>query len=156
MNKEILMVAETVSNEKGVDQEVIFQAIEAALATATRKRYTQDIEVRVEIDRESGDYNTYRRWLVVDDEDPEFESPEKQILHSYAILKNSEIQIGEYIEEDIESVSFGRIAAHTAKQVIVQKVREAERALIVDAYACLLYTSPSPRDLSTSRMPSSA
>lgn len=134
MNKEILMVAETVSNEKGVDQEVIFQAIEAALATATRKRYTQDIEVRVEIDRESGDYNTYRRWLVVDDEDPEFESPEKQILYSYAILKSAEIQIGEYIEEDIESVSFGRIAAHTAKQVIVQKVREAERALIVDAY----------------------
>lgn len=135
MNKEILMVAETVSNEKGVDQEVIFQAIEAALATATRKRYAQDIEVRVEIDRESGDYNTYRRWLVVDDEDPEFESPEKQILYSYALLKNSETQIGEYIEEDIESVSFGRIAAHTAKQVIVQKVREAERALIVDAYA---------------------
>ncbi|RCL45801.1 MAG: transcription termination/antitermination protein NusA [Candidatus Thioglobus sp.] len=134
MNKEILMVAETVSNEKGVDQEVIFQAIEAALATATRKRYPQDIEVRVEIDRESGDYNTYRRWLVVDDEDPEFESPEKQILYSYAILKSAEIQIGEYIEEDIESVSFGRIAAHTAKQVIVQKVREAERALIVDAY----------------------
>ena len=134
MNKEILMVAETVSNEKGVDQEVIFQAIEAALATATRKRYPQDIEVRVEIDRESGDYNTYRRWLVVDDEDPEFESPEKQILYSYAILKSAEIQIGEYIEEDIESVSFGRMAAHTAKQVIVQKVREAERALIVDAY----------------------
>ena len=135
MNKEILMVAETVSNEKGVDQEVIFQAIEAALATATRKRYTQDIEVRVEIDRESGDYNTYRRWLVVDDEDPEFESPEKQILYSYAIQKKADAEIGDYIEEDIESVSFGRIAAHTAKQVIVQKVREAERALIVDAYS---------------------
>jgi N utilization substance protein A len=134
MNKEILLVAETVSNEKGVDQEVIFQAIEAALATATRKRYTQDIEVRVEIDRESGDYNTYRRWLIVDDEDPEFESPEKQILYSYAIQKKADAEIGEYLEEDIESVSFGRIAAHTAKQVIVQKVREAERALIVDAY----------------------
>lgn len=135
MNKEILMVAETVSNEKGVDQEVIFQAIEAALATATRKRYTQDVEVRVEIDRESGDYKTYRRWAVVDDEDPEFESPEKQILYSYAIQKKADAEIGDYIEEDIESVSFGRIAAHTAKQVIVQKVREAERALIVDAYS---------------------
>ncbi len=134
MNKEILLVAETVSNEKGVDQEVIFQAIEAALATATRKRYTQDIEVRVEIDRESGDYNTYRRWLIVDDEDPEFESPEKQILYSYAIQKKADAEIGKYLEEDIESVSFGRIAAHTAKQVIVQKVREAERALIVDAF----------------------
>ena len=129
------MVAETVSNEKGVDQEVIFQAIEAALATATRKRYTQDVEVRVEIDRESGDYKTYRRWAVVDDEDPEFESPEKQILYSYAIQKKADAEIGDYIEEDIESVSFGRIAAHTAKQVIVQKVREAERALIVDAYS---------------------
>ena len=135
MNKEILMVADTVSNEKGVEKDIIFQAIEAALATATRKRYTKDIEVRVGIDRESGDYNTYRRWLVMDDEDPEFESPDKQILYSYAIQNNPEIQIGEYVEESIESVAFGRIAAHTAKQVIVQKVREAERAQIVDAYA---------------------
>ncbi|MDW3095083.1 MAG: transcription termination factor NusA [Gammaproteobacteria bacterium] len=135
MNKEILMVADTVSNEKGVEKDIIFQAIEAALATATRKRYTKDIEVRVGIDRESGDYDTYRRWLVMDDEDPEFESPDKQILYSYAIQNNPEIQVGEYVEESIESVAFGRIAAHTAKQVIVQKVREAERAQIVDAYA---------------------
>ena len=135
MNKEILMVADTVSNEKGVDKDIIFQAIEAALATATRKRYPQDIDVRVEIDRESGDYETFRRWHVVDDEDPEFETPEKQILYSYAIQKQPDIQIDEYIEEEIESVAFGRIAAHTAKQVIVQKVREAERAQIVDAYA---------------------
>ncbi|MEM7298307.1 MAG: transcription termination factor NusA, partial [Bacteroidota bacterium] len=135
MNKEILMVADTVSNEKGVDKDIIFQAIEAALATATRKRYPQDIDVRVAIDRESGDYETFRRWHVVDDEDPEFETPEKQILYSYAIQKQPEIQIDEYIEEEIESVAFGRIAAHTAKQVIVQKVREAERAQIVDAYA---------------------
>ena len=135
MNKEILMVADTVSNEKGVEKDIIFQAIEAALATATRKRYTNDIEVRVGIDRESGDYDTYRRWLVMDDEDPEFESPDKQILYSYAIQNHPDIQVGEYVEESIESVAFGRIAAHTAKQVIVQKVREAERAQIVDAYA---------------------
>ena len=135
MNKEILMVADTVSNEKGVDKDIIFQAIEAALATATRKRYPQDIDVRVQIDRESGDYDTFRRWHVVDDEDPEFESPEKQILHSYAIQKQPDIQVDDYIEEEIESVAFGRIAAHTAKQVIVQKVREAERAQIVDAYS---------------------
>ena len=135
MNKEILMVADTVSNEKGVEKDIIFQAIEAALATATRKRYTKDIEVRVEINRESGDYDTYRRWIVMDDEDPEFESPDKQILYSYAIQNNPEIAVGEYVEESIESVAFGRIAAHTAKQVIVQKVREAERAQIVDAYA---------------------
>ena len=135
MNKEILMVADTVSNEKGVEKDIIFQAIEAALATATRKRYTKDIEVRVAIDRESGDYDTYRRWIVMDDEDPEFESPDKQILYSYAIQNNPEIAVGDYVEESIESVAFGRIAAHTAKQVIVQKVREAERAQIVDAYA---------------------
>ena len=135
MNKEILMVADTVSNEKGVEKDIIFQAIEAALATATRKRYTKDIEVRVEINRESGDYDTYRRWLVMDDEDPEFESPDKQILYSYAIQNSPEIAVGDYVEESIESVAFGRIAAHTAKQVIVQKVREAERAQIVDAYA---------------------
>ncbi len=135
MNKEILMVADTVSNEKGVDKDIIFLAIEAALATATRKRYTKDIEVRVGIDRESGDYDTYRRWLVMDDEDPEFESPDKQILYSYAIQNHPDIQVGEYVEESIESVAFGRIAAHTAKQVIVQKVREAERAQIVDAYS---------------------
>ena len=135
MNKEILMVADTVSNEKGVDKDIIFQAIEAALATATRKRYPQDIDVRVQIDRESGDYETFRRWHVVDDEDPEFESPEKQILYSYAIQKQPDIQVDDYIEEEIESVAFGRIAAHTAKQVIVQKVREAERAQIIEAYS---------------------
>ncbi len=135
MNKEILMVADTVSNEKGVEKDIIFQAIEAALATATRKRYTKDIDVRVGIDRESGDYDTFRRWLVMDDEDPEFESPDKQILYSYAIQNHPDIQIGAYVEESIESVAFGRIAAHTAKQVIVQKVREAERAQIFDAYA---------------------
>ena len=85
------MVADTVSNEKGVDKEIIFEAIEAALATATRKRYPEDIEVRVAIDRESGEYDTYRRWLVVDDEDPEFDSTERKILHSYAIRDHGEI-----------------------------------------------------------------
>lgn len=134
MNKEILMVVDVVSNEKGVEKEIIFQALEAALASATRKKADKDIDVRVNIDRVTGDYETFRQWLVVDDEDPEFESPDKQILYSYAIQKEPEIQIGEYILEPMESVEFGRIAAQTAKQVIVQKVREAERQLVVDAY----------------------
>ena len=134
MNKEILLVVDTVSNEKGVDKEVIFEAIEAALATATRKKHGLEMDVRVAIDRESGDYESFRRWLVVDDEDPEFESPESQTLYSYAISEHPEIEIGEYIEVPIESVAFGRISAHTAKQVIVQKVREAERAQVVDAF----------------------
>lgn len=134
MNKEILLVVDAVSNEKGVDKEIIFQAIEAALATATRKKHGLEMDVRVAIDRESGDYDSFRRWLVVDDEDPEFESPERQKLYSYAIIEHPEIQVDEYVEIPIESVAFGRISAHTAKQVIVQKVREAERAQIVDAF----------------------
>ncbi len=134
MNKEILLVVDAVSNEKGVDKEIIFEAIEAALATATRKKHGLEMDARVEIDRESGDYESYRRWLVMDDEDPDFESPERQILYSYAIKDHPNIQVGEYIEEPIESVAFGRISAHTAKQVIVQKVREAERSQVVEAF----------------------
>ena len=134
MNKEILLVADAVSNEKGVDKDIIFQAIEAALATAARKKHGMEMDIRVEIDRETGDYESFRRWEVLDDEDPEFESTERQILYSYAIQNHPDIQIGEFIEEPIESVAFGRIAAHTAKQVIVQKIREAERAQIVDIF----------------------
>ncbi len=134
MNREILLVVDAVSNEKGVAKEIIFEAIEAALASATRKKHSGDIDVRVQIDRKSGDYDTFRRWQVVDDEDPEFESPERQILVSYARRTHPDINIGEYVEEQIESVSFGRIAAQTAKPVIVQKGREAERAQVVQAY----------------------
>ncbi|MDH5547499.1 MAG: transcription termination factor NusA [Gammaproteobacteria bacterium] len=134
MSKEILLVVDAVSHEKGVEKEIIFQAIESALATATRKRHGEDIDCRVEIDRVSGDYETYRRWLVVDDEDPSFESPLRQKLLAAAQNIDPSLQPGDYIEEKIESVEFGRIAAQTAKQVIVQKVREAERAQIVDAF----------------------
>lgn len=134
MSKEILLVVDAVSNEKGVEKGIIFEAIEAALASATRKKHGLEMDVRVAIDRETGEYDSFRRWLVVDDEDPEFESPEKQTLYSYAISDHPDIQVGEYIEQSIESVAFGRISAHTAKQVIVQKVREAERAQVVEAF----------------------
>ncbi|MGA7799546.1 MAG: transcription termination factor NusA [Gammaproteobacteria bacterium] len=134
MNKEILLVVDAVSNEKGVDKEIIFEAIEAALASATKKKHGGEIDVRVAIDRQNGDYETFRRWLVVDDEDPEFENPERQMLFGTAQTRESDIEVGGYIEEPMESVSFGRIAAQTAKQVIVQKVREAERAQVVEAY----------------------
>ena len=127
MSKEILNVVDAVSNEKGVDKEIIFNAIEIALATATRKKYSKEVDVRVSIDRSSGDYTTYRRWVVLSDDDPEFSSPDAQILHSYATKQYEEIEIGDSIEEEIESVPFGRIAAHTAKQVIVQKVKEADK-----------------------------
>jgi len=135
MNKEILLVVDAVSNEKGVDKEVIFEAIEAALASATRKKHGGDIEVRVQIDRETGDYETFRRWLVVDDAETQvLENPKAEITLSAARESNPEIQPGDYVEEQIESIGFGRIAAQTAKQVIVQKVREAERAKVIDAY----------------------
>jgi len=133
MSKEILMVVDAVSNEKGVDESIIFEALEAALASATRKRSGKDIECRVAIDRETGDYNTFRRWEVVADDD-EQEFPLRQITLSAALVDDPEIELGGWIEDDIDSVDFGRIAAQTAKQVIVQKVREAERARVVEAF----------------------
>ena len=135
-NKEILLVADTVSNEKGVDREIIFEAIEAALASATRKKHQMDIEVRVDIDRNTGDYDTYRRWEVVEPaENGGLEEPLRQITIEAAQFDQPELELGDFIEEQIESVEFGRIAAQTAKQVIVQKVREAERRKVIDAYA---------------------
>ena len=133
-NKEILLVADTVSNEKGVDREIIFEAIEAALATATRKKAQKDIGVRVDIDRKTGHYDTYRTWEVVESADTGLEEPLKQITIEAAQLDSPDIQLGEFVEEQIDSVEFGRIAAQTAKQVIVQKVREAERQKVIDAY----------------------
>ncbi len=135
MSKEILMVVDAVSNEKGVDKEIIFGAIEAALATASKKRHGGDIDVRVAIDRTSGEYDTFRRWEVMDDSETQIlEFPERQITLGAAREDEPDIQPGDFVEEQIESVDFGRIAAQTAKQVIVQKVREAERAKVVEQY----------------------
>jgi N utilization substance protein A len=136
-NKEILLVVDAVSNEKDIDKETIFEAIEAALETATSKRYDKDVNIRVTIDRKTGDYETFRRWLVVEPnetDDGVVEFPETQMLLEDARKINPHIQVGEYIEEPVESVKFGRIAAQTAKQVIVQKVREAERKKVVETY----------------------
>ena len=134
MNKEILMVVDAVSNEKGVDKEVIFDALEAALASATRKKHGEEWDVRVAIDRKSGDYETFRRWKVFADESTELEVPERELRMDDARDLNPAIEPGGFVEEPMESVGFGRIAAQQAKQVIVQKVREAERAQVVDAY----------------------
>ncbi len=136
-NKEILLVLDAVSNEKEIDKETIFEAVEFAMETATIKRHGHKIDARVRIDRETGDYNTFRRWLVVDSND-EFEdgieSCDTQILLPDAEKIQPDIKLGDYIEEPIDSIPFGRIAAQTAKQVIVQKVREAERKKIALAY----------------------
>lgn len=133
MSKEILLVVDAVSNEKSVDKEVIFQAIEAALAMATKKNYAEDIEARVSIDRVSGDTSTFRRWKIIAD-DAVMETPDHEIRLMDALDVNPEAKVDEYIEEPMESVPFGRIGAQTAKQVIVQKVREAEREQVVAAY----------------------
>jgi len=161
MNKEILTVVEVVSNEKGVAKDIIFEALEAALASATKRRFREDVDVRVAIDRATGDYEAFRRWQVVEDaakdrvaaplpprvhdlEDEVADTsdafvPDRQILLSQARetpggIERADIEIGHYIEEPIEASEFGRIAAQTAKQVIVQKVRDAERAQVLDAY----------------------
>ena len=133
-NKEILLVVSAVSNEKGVGKEVIFDAIEAALAMATCKRHDIDLDAYVKIDRETGEYETFRQWLVVEDNEEELEQPEAQIILSQALIKQSDVEVGDYIREPMDSVEFGRIAAQTAKQVIIQKVREAERAQVVEQY----------------------
>lgn len=134
MNKEILLVVEAVSNEKGVAKDVIFEAIELALATATKKRYEdeEDADIIVNIDRKTGEYETFRRWLVVDNTAVPALGTELTLQEAVAI--NPELKPGDEYVEQVESVAFGRIGAQAAKQIIVQKVREAEREKIVESY----------------------
>ena len=133
MSKEILLVVDAVSNEKGVSKDVIFGALEAALASAARKLSDEERDVRVSIDRETGEYETFRRWEVVED-DSEMEFEDAQMFQAAAMAIDPEIEPGGFIEEPMENAGFGRIAAQTAKQVIVQRVREAERAQVVEEY----------------------
>ena len=134
MNKEILMVVDAVSNEKGVDKEIIFEALEAALASATRKKYGEELDARVAIDRKTGDYDTFRRWKVFADDSKELEVPERELRLEDGRDIDPTVEPGGFVEQPMESVAFGRIAAQQAKQVIVQKVREAERAQVVEQY----------------------
>ncbi|MBB6055467.1 MAG: transcription termination/antitermination protein NusA [Gammaproteobacteria bacterium] len=133
MNKEILLVVDAVSNEKAVPREKIFQALETALATATKKKYEGDIEVRVAIDRKTGDFDTFRRWQIVEG-DGVMQNPYREISLDAAQFDDPSLQLGDYVEEQIESITFDRITTQTAKQVIVQKVREAERAQVVEQF----------------------
>ncbi len=136
MSREILTVVETVSNEKGVSREAIFEALEQALVAATKKKFyegtvDEEAELRVAIDRKTGEYETFRQWFVVADEDHEMPACQDAISD----LDPNEWAIGDIREEQVKSIDFGRIAAQIAKQVIVQKIREAERALVADQYA---------------------
>ena len=133
MSKEILLVAEAVSNEKQVPKEKIFEALEFALSTATKKKNEGEIEVRVAIDRATGDFDTFRQWLVIPDDQVQ-ENPYAEMTISAAQIDEPEIQIGDFVEEQIESIKFDRITTQTAKQVIFQKVREAERAQMIAEY----------------------
>ena len=132
MNKDILLVADAVSNEKGVEREIIFEAIELALSSATKKRYEEESDIEVIIDRDTGNYETFRRWTVMPDDHLSILGTE--FTTEEAAEKDPSLKIGDVYKEQVENVEFGRIAAQAAKQVIVQKVREAERAQVVDLY----------------------
>ena len=134
MSKEILTVVEVVSNEKGVEKDVIFGAIEAALASAAAKKHEEDIDARVQIDRKTGEHETFRRWMVFEDESTELEFPDQELRMIDAVDIDVNATPGEYVEVPIDSVEFGRISAQMAKQVIVQKVREAERDQVTDEF----------------------
>ena len=136
-NKEILLVADVFANEKDIDKDIVYNALESALAAAAAKRHENQILTRVEIDRESGGYTTFRRWEVVAENaeiDGDLEFPDSKALLEVAQFDDPDIEVGDFIEDEIESVAFCRIAAQTAKQVIIQKIREAERKKIVEAY----------------------
>lgn len=133
MSREILMLVDALAREKNVVPDVVFGALEAALAQATKKRFQEDIEVRVQIDRASGDYEAFRRWQVLPDE-AGLEHPDRQYLHFEALEIDAAAEVSGYIEEPIEAADFGRIGAQAAKQVILQKIRDAEREQILEEF----------------------
>ncbi|HTO45477.1 MAG TPA: transcription termination factor NusA [Burkholderiales bacterium] len=132
MSREILLLVDALSREKNVDKDIVFSALEQALASATKKRFREDVEVRVEVDRNTGDYRSFRRWHVVADE--VLEAPDREMTVEQARALVADIQLDEYIEEPLEPVEFGRIGAQAAKQVILQKIRDAEREQILNDF----------------------
>jgi N utilization substance protein A len=132
MSRELLMLVDALAREKNVEKDIVFAALELALASATKKRFKDDVDVRVEIDRETGEYKSFRRWQIVVDE--EHELPQQQIALTDAIEQKLDKQVGDFVEEPLEPVEFGRIGAQTAKQVILQKIRDAEREQILNDF----------------------
>jgi N utilization substance protein A len=132
MSREILLLVDALGREKNVDKDIVFSALEQALASATKKRFREDVEVRVEVDRNTGDYRSFRRWHVVADE--VLEAPDREMTVEQAHALVPDIQLDEYIEEPLEPVEFGRIGAQAAKQVILQKIRDAEREQILNDF----------------------
>lgn len=141
MNNEIKLVVDAVSNEKNVPKEVVFEALEAALESATKKRYGAEWNIKVTIDRQTGDYETFRLWLVVDENAVDefgdaigIQNPDAELTLEQAHKRDANLSIGDMIEEKIDSIAFGRIAAQTAKQVIAQRLRAAKRDQVADEY----------------------
>ncbi|HVC49503.1 MAG TPA: transcription termination factor NusA [Burkholderiales bacterium] len=132
MSREILLVVDALAREKNVSKDVVFAALELALASATKKRFHENVDVHVVIDRASGSYSSYRRWIVVPDE--EFNSPDTEIALTEARQRDAELEVGDFWEEALEPIEFGRIGAQAAKQVIFQKIREAEREQILNDF----------------------
>ena len=133
MNRELLMLVDAISREKNVERDVVFGAVELALSSATKKLYQGEVDIRVVIDRDSGHYETFRRWLVVPDE-AGLQNPEAEELLSDAQDDIADIEVGDYIEKPIESLPIGRIGAMAAKQVILQKIRDAEREMLLNDF----------------------
>ena len=132
MSREVLMLVDALAREKNVARDVVFVALESALASATKKRFSEESDVRVTIDRETGDYESFRRWQIVPD--GELEDHDIQMILSEARKQDAEAQVGEFIEEELEPIEFGRIGAQAAKQVILQKIRDAEREQIINDF----------------------
>ncbi len=133
MNRELLMLVDAISREKNVERDVVLGAVESALAQATKKLYEGEADIRVSIDRDSGEYETFRRWLVVPD-DAGLQNPDAEELLMDARERVQDIEVGEYLEEPVESVPIGRIGAMAAKQVILQKIRDAEREMLLSDF----------------------
>ena len=129
MSREILLLADALAREKSVERDIVFQALETALAQATKKQFTDEVDVRVSIDRETGEYEAFRRWQIVPD--GELEDHDLQVILTEARKQIDDIEVGDFIEEELEAVPFGRIGAQAAKQVILQRIREAEREQIL-------------------------
>jgi len=132
MSRELLMLVDALAREKNVEKDIVFGALELALASATKKRFKDDVDVRVEIDRDTGEYKSFRRWQIVADNDHEI--PAQQIALTDAHERDPNLQINDFVEEPLEPVEFGRIGAQTAKQVILQKIRDAEREQILNDF----------------------
>jgi N utilization substance protein A len=133
MNRELLMLVDAISREKNVERDIVFGAVELALASATKKAYQGEVDIRVAVDRDSGNYETFRRWLVVPDA-AGLQNPEAEELVSDARDEIPDIEEGDYIEKPVESLPIGRIGAQTAKQVILQKIRDAEREMLLNDF----------------------